>query len=450
MPLFLILCFFSLFLTGSELPLLSDDSRVRLSPFEGTEGIREARSVLDPALVDDILGDHADRIPAEFRMTPYFEPFIRFWFGIYTRYTSDHIVIHDRDNLDIVYSVIDFSQVAARLNRFERSAVVQTLSKEKAQEIAQTLRELARGDTHSRLALSVLKVLQAHAGSLPTDPQQRSRELLRRANNLRTQTGQRNLIAQGIERMLPFEGFFADYFQAFGLPQQLIAIPFLESSFNTKAESKVGALGIWQFMPLISSYFMPKRTPWLDYRSNPFVASVAAMHLLKENKKILGSWDMAVTAYNSGTKHLVAARRKHGAKSLQDVFERYENDHHGFASKNFYAEFIALVHALTYRDEVFNVPAPTGAPKVIDLAIAKCSFSPRDLLKRHKLPEARFRELNPHITKWAHLHPRGTIVVAVPGLPRGMFRMVSHKEAVTHRPVDWTAKLLRNQSCSTR
>lgn len=449
MPAFILLCLASLFLTGSELPLLSEDSRVRLTPFEGTDGIHEAQALLDQDQVDLILKDHESKVPADFRMTPYFEPFVRFWFGIYTRYTSDHIIIHDRDNLDIVYSVIDFSHVAKKLNRFERSAIVQTLSKEKSQEIAQTLRELSRGDSHSRLSLSVLKVLQAHGGSLPMDPSARSKELLRRANNLRTQTGQRNLIAKGVERMLPFDGFFADYFREFNLPEQLIAIPFLESSFNTKAESKVGALGIWQFMPLIASYFMPRRSPWLDYRNNPFISSIAAMHLLKENKKILGSWDMAVTAYNSGTKHLVLARRKHGARTLQDVFEKYEHKHHGFASKNFYAEFLALVHALAYRDEIFKTKSPALKTNVT-FAISKCSFLPSDLLKKNLISESTLQELNPHITNLKHLHPRGTILVTNDTLPGRIFRRVSRREAVALRPLDWTPKLLRNQSCSTR
>lgn len=443
MPALILLCLASLFLTGSELPLLSDDSRVRLTPFEGTDGIHEALALLDQDQVDRILKDHEGKVPSDFRMTPYFEPFVRFWFGIYTRYTSDHIIIHDRDNLDIIYSVLDFSHVTKKLNRFERSAVVQTLSKEKSQEIAQTLRELSRGDSHSRLSLSVLKVLQAHGGSLPMDPVARSRELLRRANNLRTQTGQRNLIALGVERMLPFERFFVEYFREFKLPEQLVAVPFLESSFNTKAESKVGALGIWQFMPLIASYFMPRRTPWLDYRNNPFISSVAAMHLLKENKKILGSWDMAVTAYNSGTKHLVLARRKHGARTLQDVFENYEHKHHGFASKNFYAEFVALVHALAYREDIFRSKKPAQMTNVA-FALSKCSFLPADLLRKSGIPESTFRDLNPHVTRLKHLHPRGTILVTTEPLPARIFRPVSRREAVAHRPLDWTTKLLRN------
>ena len=435
-------------LEGTDISYLSDDLAVATQA--GGAGIVEARALLDQKTTDDILADHKNIIPTDFHISPYFSPFVNFWFGIYTRYSSDHIVIHDRDNLSIIYAVLDFSQIEQQLNRNARSAVVQKISREKANEIAAVLRMLAKGQTDSRLSLSVLKILQKHTGALPTDSIERGKILNIRANNIRTQTGQRDLIEKGVMRMLPYQHFFDETFARFNLPKQLIAIPFLESSFNTEAHSRVGALGIWQFMPLIASYFVPKRTPTLDYRNNPFISSIAAMHLLRENKMILKSWNMAVTAYNSGTKHLLLARKQHGATQLEDVFTKYQNSHLGFASKNFYAEFLALVHTLTYVTDVFPSARAEQEVETPLFAVSKCSFKPVDLIKKFKLNEALFRELNPHIETLKGILPKGTILVHNGFLPTKIFRNISDKETVKYRPIQWSKDLVKNQSCSTR
>jgi membrane-bound lytic murein transglycosylase D len=447
--------YFFLFALTALLPLQGTDisydtGESNILDTDGKEAIVQAKALLDQKTTDDILSDHKQLVPTDFQISPYFSPFVSFWFSIYTRYTSDHIVIHDRDNLSIIYAVLDFSQIDQQLNRNARSAVVQKISKEKAQEIAGILRKLARGQTDSRLSLSVLKTLEKLTGPLPLDPSERGKLLNHRANNIRTQTGQRDLIEKGVIRMLPYQNFFNETFARFGLPKQLIAIPFLESSFNTEAHSKVGALGIWQFMPLISSYFVPKRTPTLDYRNNPFISSIAAMHLLRENKMILKSWDMAVTAYNSGTKHLLLARRKHGATQLEDVFTKYQNSHLGFASKNFYAEFLALVHTLTYREDVFPNALAGQNVEMPLFAVSKCSFKPAELIKKFKLNDKLFRELNPHIESYKGILPKGTILVHNGFLPTKIFRYISDKETVKFRPLQWSKNLVNNQSCSTR
>lgn len=408
--------------------------------------LREARAAISDALTTEILADFEGRVPREFEVTPFWTPFVRFWFGIYTRYTSQHIVIHDKSDLGIVYGVLDFSRVVGpNINRFARSAIVQQVSKEKLHEVQKVLKDLSVGDTNSRMALSILKVLHDSAGPPPADATERMKYFAAKALNIRTQTGQRDLIEEGIATMAPYAPYFRQLFDGFDLPRELLAIPFLESSFNNAAHSKVGALGIWQFMPLIASYFVPKRSDTVDYRLNPLIASVAALHLLRENKKILRSWDLAITAYNSGTKHLVKARRELGANGLEEILLRYSHPHLGFASKNFYAEFIALVHTIAYRDEIF--PAETNIatydPKRLHLAIARCPFIP------DRINSKDWATLNPHLRKPTKTYPRGTLVVHTDGSDKRFLKLTTSQLSQV-RPIDWQKKWLGNQSCSTR
>ena len=174
------------------------------------------------------------------------------------------------------------------------------------------------------------------------------------ARNVRAQTGQRNNIFQGILNAAPFDGFFADLLKAFNLPHELVAIAFVESSFNPNAVSKVGASGVWQIMPFIEQKIL-SRGKNIDSRRSVLLSTLGAFHLLAQNYKILKRWDLAVTAYNSGTKHLLRAQKQFRKKNidLPYILKNYHSAHLGFASKNFFSEFLALVYVLEYKDLLY-------------------------------------------------------------------------------------------------
>jgi len=430
---------------------LGQESSDLLNPTESYE----AKAAISDELTNLILSDYKNLIPDEFESSKYFYPIVRFWFGIYTRYDSRQIVIHDKDNLGLVYNVLDFSKLnSGNINRFAQSAISQKIISEKISAIKLALEELSLGKTNSSLSLGILRLYKDNNVKIPSEHLERIKFFESRKESIRTQTGQRDAISAGIQRMGPYSVFLKTIFLEFQLPHQLSAIPFLESSFNNIAESKVGALGIWQFMPHIGNHFMPKRTEFVDYRSNPFIASIAALHLLKENHKILKSWDLAVTAYNSGTKHLVKARKELGISKLEEIFLQYNHPHIGFASKNFYAEFIALVSTLSYRDEIF--PAAEldffYDPARLRIGPSKCVI---DLARLKKsLPQVswkKFRELNPHLLRDKAHYPRGTLLVSDDKLTDNLVLSLSHKEWRSMIPNRWvSAYLKKNHSCSTR
>ena len=64
-------------------------------------------------------------------------------------------------------------------------------------------------------------------------------------------------------------------------------------------------------------------------------------NLLKSNYERLQHWPLAVTAYNHGTLGMVRAVRRVGSANLKDIINNYRSRTFGFASKNFYAEFLA-------------------------------------------------------------------------------------------------------------
>lgn len=424
-------------------PLPPEDPRdVREIPWRTTEAFKS------------ILEDHDNKVSDEFNVGLFYGPMVRFWFFIYTQFDSSQVVFHDKNNLALIYKVLDFSSLHSKgLPKNTLYVLQQKISEEKIKEMKQDILELADGhlsnDSRTR---DILEAIQRAGLQVPVADKDRKKFYKSLKDNLRTQTGQRNFIREGIVRSLPYQKFLAKYFRAKKLPKELLAIPFLESSFNPVAQSKVNALGVWQFMPLIASYFVPKRTDHTDYRSNVGVSSISAGFLMAENYQILKSWDLAVTAYNSGTKHLLRTKRKLGKTQvrLDDIIKNSDSRHFGFASQNFYSEFLALAHTLAYEEEIFKALHTHDRHDVDDdlnFYLAKCNMQLDKVLNGPEQSDVKFH--NHQLRDLTRPISKGHIITSKSKLPATKFYHISFDSLVNVRPIHWN-KFLANQSCSTR
>ena len=152
--------------------------------------------------------------------------------------------------------------------------------------------------------------------------------------------------------------FFLDeikqIFREHGLPVDLAYLPHVESSFNPDAYSKFGAAGIWQFTRSTGRRFM-KVGYVLDERRDPIRATYAAAQLLKENYAKLGSWPLAITAYNHGLSGVRRAVRETGSDDIGEIVRQYKGSRFGFASRNFYAAFLAAADVSRDSERYFGV-----------------------------------------------------------------------------------------------
>ena len=146
--------------------------------------------------------------------------------------------------------------------------------------------------------------------------------LLRGQVQFRSQSGLRDTYINAIKRAQPYMAHMEDIFTQHRVPRELVRMTFVESMFNYKARSKVGAAGVWQFMPRTAREFLHLNN-LVDERISPLKATRAAAKLLRRNYRYLGTWPLAVTAYNQGASSIKRATRKLKTNDLNVIIAKY-------------------------------------------------------------------------------------------------------------------------------
>lgn len=253
---------------------------------------------------------------------------VRFWELIYSTHSINSAVIHDRNDLSKVYAIIKLQETGLPgADKFNRNAL-KTATK-KYQIILKKLSSGKKPGTSS----------EKQVAALFTGADARKR-MARAADNIRTQTGQKERFIQGVTRSGAYIGKIRRILAKNGLPADIAYLPHVESSYNTEAYSKFGAAGMWQFTRSTGKQYLTIDDA-VDERRDPFLAADAAAKYLKNSYRLLGNWPLALTAYNYGTSGMMRAQKAKG--SYVKIHEEYNEGHFGFASRNFYSEFLAAV-----------------------------------------------------------------------------------------------------------
>ena len=152
------------------------------------------------------------------------------------------------------------------------------------------------------------------------------------------------------------------------MPQEIGALPYVESGFDPMAGSHVGAAGLWQFMASTGRLFL-RIDQFVDERYDPHAATVAAAKLLRGNYDALGTWPLALTAYNHGRAGMRRAVNSMGTDDIATLIEHYDGPAFGFASRNFYPTFLAALELSSAPEQHFGpiVKAPPAQIREVTL-----------------------------------------------------------------------------------
>lgn len=278
---------------------------------------------------------------------------VQFWINVFTRYSKHQQIIHDVQKPERIYRIVDFRDYTK--NAKHSVSDKEEILKENMKEVELILRKLGTGNyTPNNLIEEEYRIYRLF-GKHP-----KASVFMQAVNNIRAQGGMKEKFKQGVKRSEFYIHTFKQIFEEEGVPEHLIYLAHVESSFNPQAESKYGAVGIWQFTRSTGQMFLTINNK-IDERKDPYLSSRAAAKLLKRNYQVLGSWPLAVTAYNHGLYGVKRAVKKSGSREIDEIIQNYSSSRFGFASKNFYAEFIAvlyIIEKLSYPSKIMVLSHP--------------------------------------------------------------------------------------------
>ncbi len=281
--------------------------------------------------------------PGDFPRPAAIEPQIRFWTRIYSEVDRGGGLIHDSKHMEVVYEAIRLPEGLSSRSR-ERHV-------ERAKDrYAAILRKLAKGK-RSGLSADEARVLALWPEGVS------NATLKSAARRIRFQLGQADRFREGLERAGQWLPHIHQSLQAHRVPLELDALPHVESSYNPAAYSQVGAAGLWQFTRSTGRLFL-RVDNVIDERMDPFASSVAAARLLRSNYDTLGSWPLAITAYNHGVGGMKRAVSKLGTDDIAVITAKYKSRTFGFASRNFYTEFLAALEVDRNAERYFGPITP--------------------------------------------------------------------------------------------
>ncbi len=126
-----------------------------------------------------------------------------------------------------------------------------------------------------------------------------------------------DFIEEGMKRGSRYLPMIQGVLRAEGLPLDLAYVPLVESAFKPNALSKASAKGVWQFMKGTGLENGLRHDWYIDERSDPEKATVAAANYLKTLANLFdGDWHLALASYNGGPGRLQRALKRVGVNDF--------------------------------------------------------------------------------------------------------------------------------------
>ena len=179
---------------------------------------------------------------------------------------------------------------------------------------------------------------------------------------------------------------------AAGLPIELRYLPIIESNLSIRATSRMGAVGLWQFMPATGKNLGLEINSLVDERCDVVKSTRAACRFLAYLYKVYGDWGLAIAAYNCGPGNVNRALARAGAncRTYWDIYDFLPRETRGYVPK-----YIAAAYAYTYHREHNVEPRPRPEVVATDTVMIHRVTHLGQVASTLNIPLETLRELNP-------------------------------------------------------
>ena len=324
---------------------------------------------------------------------------VDFWIDVYGRWRTNDAILHDAQRPHRVYKTIKGKACGTSGNT--------QFIKEQKRQIRLRLERIAILIEQNK---TITQAKDKHYLNMFPE---RSPAVLRRATrNLRCQSGNKDGFRNALRRFGTYGPIVRRVLKDAGLHQDIQYLPFVESSYNPEAYSRVGAAGMWQIMPRTARELGLELNATMDERLDPEAASWAAARYLKDSKKNLTVaarskkanvsdselTPFVITSYNYGVNGMRRAIKKLGPDFLT-VLNRYRTKKFRVAVKNFYAGFLAARHVAQNSKRFFGSYSK-GRPLRYDTIMLRSSVSIDRIRAVFGISLSRLKSLNPALTRF--------------------------------------------------
>ncbi len=269
---------------------------------------------------------------------------VEFWKKVYAVWSVNDIAFHDPSDFSLVYRVIRVPGKGKTENGVTRRQAINAGRKE----LNAALRSLHKKQPKTDKGLNdVEKEVFNNLSKV------KRKDKYNRASSIRVQNGLREKFVKGYIAAGAWEADVKARLKRAGLPEDIVALAYVESLMDLRARSHAGAVGPWQFMRPTAKEYMQVHLV-LDERFDPIIATDAAAQYLNTAKKNVGPWPVAITSYNYGRAGMRRGIKAAGTTDFATILAKFKSSRFGFAARNYYASFLAVHDVLAHQDAYFK------------------------------------------------------------------------------------------------
>ncbi len=176
------------------------------------------------------------------------------------------------------------------------------------------------------------------------------------------------------------------------LPVELRSMAVVESALISSATSRVGAMGLWQFMPSTGKMYGLEVNYLVDERCDPYKSTVAACRFMQDLYNMFGDWTLALAAYNCGPGNVNKALRRSGLEegTFWEIYYYLPRETRGYVPA-----FIGANYGYAYHQKHGIEAAVQPLPLATDTVMVNRIMHLGQVAQVLEVPIEVMRELNP-------------------------------------------------------